>query len=84
MAADLEPLRVGTLLRTWQPETAARLGLAFFCARRCEKGARMSRNTVLLLAAQRRQTLSAPDLPWLDEYSGMRTLTLYLAWSPQP
>ena len=29
-AADLEALRVGTLLRTWQPATAGRLGEAFF------------------------------------------------------
>ena len=66
-AADLEPLRVGTLLRTWQPGTAARLGLAFFCARRREKGARMSWNTVLLLAARHRQTLSAPPVLSLSE-----------------
>ncbi len=50
-AADLEPLRVGTLLRTWQPGTAARLGEAFFCASLAEKGARTSWKTVLLLAA---------------------------------
>ena len=55
MAADLEPLSVGTLLRTWQPETAARLGLAFLCASLAEKGARMSRNTELLLAAPMRR-----------------------------
>ena len=55
MAADLEPLSVGTLLRTWQPETAARLGLAFLCASLAEKGARMSRNTELLLAARMRR-----------------------------
>jgi len=50
-AADLEPLRVGTLLRTWQPGTAERLGEAFFCASLAEKGARISWKTVLLLAA---------------------------------
>ena len=60
VAADLEALRVGTLLRTWQPGTAARLGLAFFWARRCEKGARMSWNTVLLLAANHMKSFSAP------------------------
>ena len=59
-AADLEALRVGTLLRTWQPETAARFGLAFFCARRREKGCRMSLNTELLLAAQQLQKLQPP------------------------
>ena len=54
-AADLEPLSVGTLLRTWQPETAARSGLALRCASLAEKGARMSRNTELLLAARMRR-----------------------------
>ena len=47
VAALLEALSVGTLFRTWQPGTVARLELT----RRCEKGATMSWNTELLLAA---------------------------------
>ena len=46
-AALLEAPSVGTLFRTWQPGTTGRLALA----RRCEKGATVSWNTELLLAA---------------------------------